>query len=32
MSKFKGAIPIVNVADVTASIAYYVDKLGFKED
>jgi hypothetical protein len=31
-NRFESAVPILNVADVPASIAYYVDKLGFAKE
>jgi hypothetical protein len=31
MNDFEGAIPILNVRDVSASIDYYVNKLGFEK-
>jgi uncharacterized glyoxalase superfamily protein PhnB len=32
MNRFESAVPILNVKNVTASIAYYVDKLGFEKE
>lgn len=31
MNDFEGAIPILNVKDLAASMDYYVDKLGFEK-
>lgn len=31
-NRFESAVPILNVKDVTASIAYYVEKLGFYKE
>ena len=31
-ARFEAAVPIFNVKDVPASIAYYVDKLGFRKE
>ena len=31
-NRFKSAVPILNVKDVSASIAYYVEKLGFLKE
>jgi ankyrin repeat protein len=32
VNRFESAVPILNVRDVTASIAYYVEKLGFEKE
>jgi catechol 2,3-dioxygenase-like lactoylglutathione lyase family enzyme len=32
MNEFSGAVPILNVKDFAASIAYYVNKLGFEKE
>ena len=32
MIEFKSPVPILNVKNVPISIAYYIDKLGFKKD
>lgn len=31
-NRFESAVPVLNVKDVTASIAYYVEKLGFHKE